>query len=61
MPPPLISHTQRLPIAEARKVYERFVGIFPTAAHFWKIYLDHELKQHNYDEAKMIFTVGLGG
>jgi cleavage stimulation factor subunit 3 len=35
-------------IEDARKIYERLVGQFPTAGRYWKIYIEHEVSTFSF-------------
>ncbi|KAI8626210.1 hypothetical protein F5Y19DRAFT_447578 [Xylariaceae sp. FL1651] len=47
---------RRHKIEDTRKVYERFLEIFPQAAEVWIAYLDMELSLDNFPQAESIFS-----
>uniref|UniRef100_A0A6A7G8I8 Cleavage stimulation factor subunit 77 n=1 Tax=Hirondellea gigas TaxID=1518452 RepID=A0A6A7G8I8_9CRUS len=42
-------------IEEARPLFERFFKIFPTAARYWKIWIEKEMSAKNLDRVEKIF------
>lgn len=51
----LFQEAQKLSVAEAREYYEKFLQQFPTAAGYWKLYIEHELDNRNYAQAEALF------
>lgn len=45
-----------LPITEATPIYEKLLATFPTAAKYWKQYVEAYISAHNEDIAKQIFS-----
>mmetsp|Transcript_19714 Transcript_19714/g.54740 ORF Transcript_19714/g.54740 Transcript_19714/m.54740 type:complete len:821 (-) Transcript_19714:318-2780(-) len=55
----LVKEVQNRPgnnIQELRALYEEILGIFPTAAHFWKAYAEAELAADNVAGVKSVFS-----
>eukprot|EP00038_Savillea_parva_P013449 m.8376 g.8376 ORF g.8376 m.8376 type:complete len:714 (+) comp2529_c0_seq1:271-2412(+) len=52
----LWSEAQRLSIAESRDYYERFLKVFPTAAKYWRLYVQHELKNKNFAQVQALLN-----
>nr|GMC85416.1 cleavage stimulation factor subunit 77 [Ipomoea batatas] len=46
----------RLPIAEAVPIYEQLLSTFPTAAKYWKQYVEAHMAVNNDDATKQIFS-----
>lgn len=55
----LVAEAQRRPLSEAHAVYERALHRFPTSGKFWKIYLDHLIRDGRYTEAERLFAYAL--
>jgi len=55
----LWSEAQRLSIAESRDYYERFLRVFPTAAKYWRLYVQHELKNKNFAQVQALLNRSL--
>eukprot|EP00041_Stephanoeca_diplocostata_P017962 m.372340 g.372340 ORF g.372340 m.372340 type:complete len:694 (+) comp20871_c0_seq1:257-2338(+) len=51
----LFAEAQKLSIAEAREYYEKFLVQFPTAARYWRLYIDHEKQNKNYAQVVELF------
>ncbi|ESO84817.1 hypothetical protein LOTGIDRAFT_236052 [Lottia gigantea] len=51
----LIRDAQMKKIEDARITYEKLVEQFPNAGKYWKIYIEHELKQKNYERVEKLF------
>lgn len=43
-------------ISIARPIYEEFLKMFPTAARYWKFYIEHEIGAKNYHNAEKIIA-----
>ncbi|XP_052191786.1 cleavage stimulation factor subunit 77 isoform X2 [Diospyros lotus] len=52
----LADEALHLPIAEAVPVYEQLLATFPTAAKYWKQYVEAHLAVNNDDATKQIFS-----
>ncbi|CAN1266645.1 Cleavage stimulation factor subunit 77 [Linum perenne] len=52
----LATRAQRMPIAQAAPVYEQLLLLFPTAAKFWKQYVEAYMAVNNDDATKQIFS-----
>lgn len=52
----LANEAQHLPIAEAAPIYEQLLGLFPTAAKYWKQYVEAHMAVNNDDATKQIFS-----
>ncbi|CAK8533072.1 unnamed protein product [Lathyrus sativus] len=52
----LANEAQGLPIAEAIPIYEQLLQLFPTAAKFWKQYVEAHMAVNNDDAIKQIFS-----
>ncbi|KAK7266964.1 hypothetical protein RIF29_19626 [Crotalaria pallida] len=52
----LANEAQHLPIAEATPIYEQLLQLFPTAAKFWKQYVEANMAVNNDDATKQIFS-----
>ncbi|CAL0317401.1 unnamed protein product [Lupinus luteus] len=52
----LANEAQHLPIAEATPIYEQLLQLYPTAAKFWKQYVEANLAVNNDDATKQIFS-----
>ncbi|CAJ2637247.1 unnamed protein product [Trifolium pratense] len=52
----LANQAQGLPIAEATPIYEQLLQLFPTAAKFWKQYVEAHMAVNNDDAIKQIFS-----
>ncbi|RXH89167.1 hypothetical protein DVH24_031524 [Malus domestica] len=46
----------RLPITEAAPIYEQLLTVFPTAAKYWKQYVEAQMAVNNDDATKQIFS-----
>ncbi|XP_048321207.2 cleavage stimulation factor subunit 77 isoform X1 [Ziziphus jujuba] len=46
----------RLPITEAAPIYEHLLTVFPTAAKYWKQYVEAHMVVNNDDATKQIFS-----
>ncbi|XP_050379051.1 cleavage stimulation factor subunit 77 isoform X2 [Argentina anserina] len=46
----------RLPITEAAAIYEQILTVFPTAAKYWKQYVEAQIAVNNDDATKQIFS-----
>ncbi|PON67939.1 HAT (Half-A-TPR) repeat [Parasponia andersonii] len=46
----------RLPISEAIPIYEQLLTLFPTAAKYWKQYVEAHMAVNNDDATKQIFS-----
>ncbi|KAK3319909.1 hypothetical protein B0T19DRAFT_274538 [Cercophora scortea] len=54
-------HRLRSDVEAQRRVYDRFLAVFPQAAEIWAAYLDMELGMNNFPEAERIFGKCLMG
>ncbi|KAI5661042.1 hypothetical protein M9H77_20365 [Catharanthus roseus] len=52
----LANEALQLPITEAVPIYEQLLAIFPTAARYWKQYLEAHMAVNNDDAVKQIFS-----
>ncbi|KAI4300979.1 hypothetical protein L6164_034302 [Bauhinia variegata] len=52
----LANEAQHLPIAEAIPIYEQLFTLFPTAAKYWKQYVEVHMAVNNDDAVKQIFS-----
>ncbi|XAR59526.1 hypothetical protein NMG60_11015388 [Bertholletia excelsa] len=52
----LAIEAQRLPISEAVPIYEQLLATFPTAAKYWKQYVEAHMAVNNDDATKQIFS-----
>ncbi|CAN0877139.1 Cleavage stimulation factor subunit 77 [Linum grandiflorum] len=52
----LATRAQRMPIAQAAPIYEQLLQLFPTAAKFWKQYVEAYMAVNNDDATKQIFS-----
>jgi cleavage stimulation factor subunit 3 len=52
----LIMEAQMKDISVARPIYEEFLKMFPTAARYWKFYIEHEIGAKNYHNAEKIIA-----
>ncbi|XP_065849902.1 cleavage stimulation factor subunit 77 isoform X2 [Euphorbia lathyris] len=52
----LANNAQRLPIIHAAPIYEQLLSLFPTAAKFWKQYVEAYMTVNNDDAIKQIFS-----
>lgn len=52
----LANEAQLLPIAEAAPIFEQLLSTFPTAAKFWKQYVEAQMAANNDDATKQIFS-----
>ncbi|KAI5434599.1 Cleavage stimulation factor subunit 77, variant 2 [Lathyrus oleraceus] len=52
----LANEAQALPIAKATPIYEQLLQLFPTAAKFWKQYVEAHMAVNNDDGIKQIFS-----
>ncbi|KVI01969.1 RNA-processing protein, HAT helix [Cynara cardunculus var. scolymus] len=52
----LANEALRLPISEAVPVYEQLLATFPTAAKYWKQYVEAHMAVNNDDATKQIFS-----
>ncbi|XP_059296978.1 cleavage stimulation factor subunit 77 isoform X1 [Lycium ferocissimum] len=52
----LANEALRLPISEAVPMYEQLLSTFPTAAKFWKQYVEAHMAVNNDDATKQIFS-----
>nr|GMD96572.1 cleavage stimulation factor subunit 77 isoform X1 [Ipomoea batatas] len=50
------NEAMRLPIAEAVPIYEQLLSTFPTAAKYWKQYVEAHMAVNNDDATKQIFS-----
>eukprot|EP00116_Pleurobrachia_bachei_P015971 sb/3476233/ len=51
----LIKDAQEKHIDHSRKVYERLMSTYPTCGRFWKLYIEEELKCHNFEQVEQLF------
>ncbi|KAI3957936.1 hypothetical protein MKW92_011633 [Papaver armeniacum] len=51
----LANQAQRLPITEAVPIYEQLLSAFPTAAKYWKQYVEAYMTANNDGAAKQVF------
>lgn len=52
----LANEAQHLPVAEATPIYEQLLLLFPTAAKFWRQYVEAHMAVNNDDAIKQIFS-----
>ncbi|KAG7940838.1 hypothetical protein I3843_16G006500 [Carya illinoinensis] len=52
----LANEAQHLPITEAAPIYEQLLTLFPTAAKYWKQYVEAHMAVNNDDATKQIFS-----
>lgn len=52
----LANEAQHLPISEAVPIYEQLLSTFPTAAKYWKQYVEAYMAVNNDDATKQIFS-----
>ncbi|WVZ14178.1 hypothetical protein V8G54_011744 [Vigna mungo] len=52
----LANEAQHLPVAEATPIYEQLLLLFPTAAKFWRQYVEAYMATNNDDATKQIFS-----
>ncbi|XP_010279464.1 PREDICTED: cleavage stimulation factor subunit 77 isoform X2 [Nelumbo nucifera] len=52
----LANEAQHLPISEATPIYEQLLLTFPTAAKYWKQYVEAQMAVNNDDATKQIFS-----
>ncbi|KAK4377260.1 hypothetical protein RND71_003556 [Anisodus tanguticus] len=52
----LANEALRLPISEAVPIYEQLLSTFPTAAKYWKQYVEAHMVVNNDDATKQIFS-----
>ncbi|CAH9057643.1 unnamed protein product [Cuscuta europaea] len=52
----LANEAMRLPISEAVPIYEQLLSTYPTAAKFWKQYVEAHMAVNNDDAIKQIFS-----
>ncbi|KAK6930631.1 hypothetical protein RJ641_004725, partial [Dillenia turbinata] len=52
----LASEALRLPISEAVPIYEQLLAAFPTAAKYWKQYVEAHMAVNNDDAIKLLFS-----
>lgn len=52
----LANEALRLPISEAVPIYEQLLATFPTAAKYWKQYVEAHMAVNNDDATKQIFS-----
>ncbi|CAF1591298.1 unnamed protein product [Rotaria sp. Silwood1] len=51
----LIQDAQDKKITESREFYETLITQFPTCGKFWKIYIESEMKDRNYEKVEKLF------
>ncbi|XP_057519299.1 cleavage stimulation factor subunit 77 isoform X2 [Amaranthus tricolor] len=52
----LANEASRMPITEAVPIYEQLLAIYPTAAKFWKQYVEAQMAVYNDDATRQIFS-----
>ncbi|XP_050228320.1 cleavage stimulation factor subunit 77 isoform X1 [Mercurialis annua] len=52
----LANSAQHLPISQAAPIYEQLLSLYPTAAKFWKQYVEGYMSVNNDDATKQIFS-----
>ncbi|KAL2335157.1 hypothetical protein Fmac_016370 [Flemingia macrophylla] len=52
----LANEAQNLPVAEATPIFEQLLLLFPTAAKFWRQYVEAHMAVNNNDAIKQIFS-----
>ncbi|XP_050269290.1 cleavage stimulation factor subunit 77 isoform X1 [Quercus robur] len=52
----LANEAQHLPITEAAPLYEQLLTLFPTAAKYWKQYVEAHMAVNNDDATKQLFS-----
>ncbi|EGC34447.1 hypothetical protein DICPUDRAFT_153358 [Dictyostelium purpureum] len=55
----LLNEVQSQPISIARDIYQRFLAVFPTAGRYWKLYVEQEMAEKNYEIVEKIFLENL--
>eukprot|EP00794_Sanderia_malayensis_P012786 gene12786-14097_t len=51
----LVREAQNQQIAISRSMYERIVKQFPLAGRYWKLYIEHEMKEQNFEHVEKLF------
>ncbi|KAK7840383.1 cleavage stimulation factor subunit 77 [Quercus suber] len=52
----IANEAQHLPITEAAPLYEQLLTLFPTAAKYWKQYVEAHMAVNNDDATKQLFS-----
>ncbi|CAM6045157.1 unnamed protein product [Sphagnum compactum] len=52
----LCNEAQTKPIGEAAPVFEQFLATFPTAARYWRMYVDAQIAANDDEAVKQIFS-----
>jgi len=52
----LCNEAQTKPIGEAAHVFEQFLATFPTAARYWRMYVDAQIAANDDEAVKQIFS-----
>ncbi|XP_029125440.1 cleavage stimulation factor subunit 77 [Cajanus cajan] len=52
----LANEAQSLPVTEATPIFEQLLLLFPTAAKFWRQYVEAHMVVNNDDAVKQIFS-----
>lgn len=52
----LANEAQLRPISEAAPIYEQLLAIFPTAAKYWRLYVETQMATNNDDATRQIFS-----
>lgn len=52
----IVNSALHLPIAQAAPIYEQLLSVFPTAAKYWKQYVEAYMAVNNDDATKQIFS-----
>ncbi|XP_065896661.1 cleavage stimulation factor subunit 3-like [Dysidea avara] len=51
----LIKEAQTSALIRGRMLFEKLVERFPTCGRFWRIYIEQEMRQQNYEEVEQLF------
>ncbi|PAA82567.1 hypothetical protein BOX15_Mlig031030g1 [Macrostomum lignano] len=51
----LIRDAQERKLEDGEKIFEEVVAQFPLSGHYWKLYINYEIKHHNYEKVEQLF------